>query len=75
MSINISDSLGRNSENGIHIVITHVGTLGGLVLGGHGEGKILLSDHCVEIIYEIGRARGECYAGRVLVLGINVDSE
>ena len=41
--------LGWNSKNWVHVVITHVRTLGGHVFGGDGEGKSLTSftDHCL----------------------------
>lgn len=40
-------SPGRNSENRVHVVITHVGTLGRLVFGGDSEGETIttLTDH------------------------------
>jgi hypothetical protein len=37
--------LATDSKNRIHVVVTHVGTLGCLVFGVHGEGKLRV--HCV----------------------------
>ena len=43
--------LGRNSINRVHIVITHVGTLGCLIFGGKSEGKALttFTDHFIVV--------------------------
>ena len=47
MEYQTGNSLGGNSKDGVHVMITLVGTLGGLILRRHGEGKIFLTDHCV----------------------------
>ena len=39
-------SLRGQSVDGVHVVVPHVSTLGGLVLGGHGERELLA--HCID---------------------------